>query len=251
VKDGLFVVRFQADCTERIIGKLAWRSNHSPIKYPAEILMKIIHENACSGCRTATRDFIMARRKKQSIRKTSGMSLGRGFEVGLASIVVLVVAEWIDWLMGHTLDLHGILPRQTEGLPGVLWSPLLHAHWAHLAANAGPLALLLAMLFAERAYRPVQSLAMIWLVSGLGTWMIGRPAIHIGASSLVYGLVTYLLTATLWMKSWRAFLLSLIVLALFGGLFHGLLRIEAGVSWEGHLSGVLAGVWVAWLIHGR
>ena len=192
--------------------------------------------------------------KRSSVKKGwygQTANLGRAVEVGLAWVGALLVVEIIDFSMGNRLDALGILPRVWIGLIGVLTSPLLHADFAHLVANAGPMALLLAILFSDGRYHPKSSLALIWLVSGLGTWLIGRNAIHIGASSVIFGLVSFLIVASLWMKSWRALFFSLVVFFLFGGLFYGIFHVHAGVSWEGHLSGALAGVWVAWIMHGR
>ena len=181
----------------------------------------------------------------------SSEGIGRAIKVSMAWVGLLWVVEILDLSSGFQLDGYGILPHKVVGLMGIFWSPLLHADFAHLIANSGPLVLLLIMLFSHRQYRPKSSLAFIWLVSGLGTWLIGRPAIHIGASSIVYGLAAFLMTASFWMRSWRAFFLSILALLMFGGLFYGLFHIQKGVSWEGHLSGALAGVWVAWLMHAR
>ena len=201
---------------------------------------------------------MVARAKKRSIRSSNKggwqgktASFGRAVEVGLAWVGALLLVEMIDFGMGNQLDSFGILPREWIGLIGVVTSPLLHADFAHLMANAGPMALLLAILFSDVRYHPKSSLALIWLISGLGTWLIGREAIHIGASSIIYGLVSFLIVASIWMKSWRALFFSVIVFFLFGGLFYGIFQVHAGVSWEGHLSGALAGVWVAWVMHGR
>ena len=181
----------------------------------------------------------------------SSEGIGRAIKISMTWVGLLWVVEIEDLSSGFQLDGYGILPRKVAGLMGIFWSPLLHADFAHLIANSGPLVLLLIMLFSHRQYRPKSSLAFIWLVSGLGTWLIGRPAIHIGASSIVYGLAAFLMTASFWMRSWRAFFLSILALLMFGGLFYGLFHIQKGVSWEGHLSGALAGVWVAWLMHAR
>lgn len=181
----------------------------------------------------------------------SSEGIGRAIKISMTLVGLLWVVEIVDLNSGFQLDGYGILPRKVDGLMGIFWSPLLHANFAHLIANSGPLVLLLIMLFSHSQYRPKSSLAFIWLVSGLGTWLIGRPAIHIGASSIVYGLAAYLMTASFWMRSWRAFFLSILALLMFGGLFYGLFHIQKGVSWEGHLSGALAGVWVAWLMHAR
>ena len=47
------------------------------------------------------------------------------------------------------------------------------------------------------------------------------------------------------MKSWRSALVALLVLICFGGILYGFLPQAGPVSWEGHLSGALAGIWAA------
>jgi membrane associated rhomboid family serine protease len=144
----------------------------------------------------------------------------------------------------------GILPRTEEGLIGILSAPLLHGSWAHLLSNATPLFVLLVLLFSDLRYRPEPTLAAIWLASGLGTWLIGRGgAVHIGASGIVFGLLSYLIVSGLLMRSWRAALVSIAVLLLFGSTFYGLIPQPGPVSWEGHLCGAAAGVWSARSTH--
>ena len=140
----------------------------------------------------------------------------------------------------------GIVPRTAPGLIGVVFAPLLHANAAHLLANAFPLFVLLVLLFADRRYRPWPTLAGIWIAAGLGTWLIGRGGtVHLGASSLIYGLATYLVAAGFVLRSWRAAFVAVLVAVLYGGLFYGVLPQNGPISWEGHLSGALAGVLMA------
>lgn len=170
-------------------------------------------------------------------------------------VSVLFMVEGADLLLQRqshrTLAGLGIVPRTVPGLLGIAFSPLLHASPAHLLANALPLFVLLVLLFWDRHYYPVLTLASIWFFSGLGTWLIGRasedgrPVVHIGASSIIFGLVTYLIVAGFRMKSWRSALVALAVFVGFGGIFFGLLPRAGPVSWEGHLSGALAGIWAA------
>ncbi len=160
--------------------------------------------------------------------------------------LAVAVATWL--LPG--LRRYGILPRTMSGLIGVAFGPLLHANGAHLAANFIPLFVLSLVLFADPRYRPGTTLAIIWVASGLGTWLIGRSgSIHIGASSVIYGLVAYLIVAGFRMQSWRAALVAIIVVFLYGGLIYGVLPQTGPISWEGHLSGAVAGVWAALRLH--
>ncbi len=160
--------------------------------------------------------------------------------------LVGIVAFLVPQLKGF-----GIWPRTMWGLVGIVFSPLLHAHAAHLMANAAPLFVLLILLFWDKHYYPERTLGLIWLASGVGTWLIGRTdSVHIGASSIIYGLVTYLIVSGLLMRSWRSVLVSLLVLFLYGGAIYGILPQRGPISWEGHLSGALAGFWAATRNHG-
>ena len=170
-------------------------------------------------------------------------------------VSVLFLVELADVILRQekrlTLAGFGIVPRSVPGLAGIAFSPLLHASPAHLLANALPLFVLLVLLFWDRHYYPILTLASIWFFSGLGTWLIGRgsdggrPIVHIGASSIIFGLVTYLIVAGFLMKSWRSAVVALLVFIFFGGIFYGLLPQAGPISWEGHLSGALAGIWAA------
>lgn len=170
---------------------------------------------------------------------------------------MLFAVEAVEILMQVSLDRFGIFPRNVNGLVGVIFSPLLHAGTGHLIANATPLFVLLTVLFWDKNYKAGSTIAIIWLVSGLGTWLLGRgthhgePTVHIGASSLIYGLVAYLIVAGFRMESWRAIFVAMLVFLIYGGIFYGALPREGLVSWEGHLCGALAGAWTAFQQHRR
>ena len=173
--------------------------------------------------------------------------------VELSSLLVglMGLVTTLEWLAPFDLRVFGIVPRTEGGLVGIAFAPLLHLGFPHLLANALPLFVLLVLLFAQRQYRPVQTLAWIWVGSGLGTWLIGRGgAVHIGASSLIYGLVVYLIATGWWLRNWRALLVALAVLVFYGGIFAGVLPQRGMISWEGHLAGALAGLGVARFHHG-
>jgi membrane associated rhomboid family serine protease len=178
--------------------------------------------------------------------RSSALEIAGGFVAVLCGIYLLQLLLPAPW--GRL----AILPRTEAGLAGVLFAPLLHASFSHLVSNAAPLLVLLVVLFSDPRYRPEPTLAVIWLASGLGTWLIGRGgAVHLGASGLVFGLVSYLIVSGLLMRSWRAAIVALAVFFLFGGIAYGLLPQPGPVSWEGHLCGALAGAASAHRTHGR
>jgi membrane associated rhomboid family serine protease len=173
-------------------------------------------------------------------------SLLAAVEISLAMVGLLFVVRAAEAVLHLPLNQFGIVPRTAAGLVGILFSPLLHANLDHLLANAIPLFILLVLLLTNRDYHPVRTLALIWLASGLGTWLIGRGhAVHLGASSLIFGLAAFLIVAGLRMKSWRSAMVAIFVFVVYGGIFYGALPHAGPISWEGHLCGALAGAWTA------
>jgi len=190
--------------------------------------------------------------------KTMAKSSGRTFQqAAWISCNLVAIMFWVEiadqvfqFYGGMSLKWLGITPREPAGLIGVLACPLLHGSWGHLMANALPLLVLLVLLFWGRHRHPWVTLWTIWIVSGLGTWLIGRPdTLHIGASSIVFGLVSYLITCGFLARSWRSAFVALLVFLAFGGIFYGILPQQGAVSWEGHLSGALAGLITAFFNH--
>jgi membrane associated rhomboid family serine protease len=87
------------------------------------------------------------------------------------------------------------------------------------------------------------------LVSGAGTWIFGAPGtLHIGASGVIFGYFGYLVTRAWFDRSIGSILVSLLVILMFGGMIWGIAPIQRGISWEGHLFGLLGGVGTAWLV---
>src|SRR5947207_12508332 len=163
-----------------------------------------------------------------------------------ALVGALFVVLGLEAIFHLDLARFGILPRTEAGLPGIVFSPLLHANLHHLLANALPLFVLLMLLLSNRNYHPYGTLVFIWLASGLGTWLIGRGnAVHIGASSVIFGLAAFPIVAGFLMKSWRSAFVAIFVFLFYGGIFYGVLPRNGPISWEGHLCGALAGIFAA------
>ena len=161
-------------------------------------------------------------------------------------IAVVWVAELLDQLLGGgRLDRHGIL-RSLDGLDGVLWAPFLHSGIGHLVSNTVPLAILGGLIALRGPRRWAAVTGAISIGGGLATWLLARPSIHIGASIIVFGYVTYLVTVGFFERRLVGMVLGLTVFFFYGGtLIWGVLPIHQGISWEGHLFGAVAGVGVA------
>jgi membrane associated rhomboid family serine protease len=136
----------------------------------------------------------------------------------------------------------GVYPLRLSGLKGIIFSPFIHSSIQHLYHNTIPLFVLSASLF--YFYRSIAWRVLILgiLISGLLTWLIGRPAYHIGASGLIYVLVSFLFFKGILAKHYRLIALSLLVVFLYGSMVWYVLPIKEGMSWEGHLSGLIVGI---------
>jgi membrane associated rhomboid family serine protease len=176
----------------------------------------------------------------------------------ISFVALLYIIEAFDQVSGHRLDENGIRPLETDGLWGILFAPLLHANWGHLAANTGPALVLGFLVTLAGMSRFLWATAIIWIVGGLGTWLIGNlgsscglESDHIGASGLIFGWLTFLLVFGFFTRSGWQILTGLIVLVVYGGVLWGavpVLNVCGGVSWQGHLCGGIAGVLAAYLL---
>ena len=166
-------------------------------------------------------------------------------------LAVMWAMEIIDLLPGTNFDSWGIRPRTTRGLVGIPLAPFLHSGLGHLIANTIPFAVLGAFIAIGDAARFVQVTAIVALTSGLGTWLFASPGtIHLGASGLVFGYLTYLVTRGFFAAKPLWILGGVIVLLFYGGILWGLLP-RPGISFTGHLFGAAGGVLAAWYVHGR
>ena len=137
---------------------------------------------------------------------------------------------------------YGILPRNIRHIYGIVTSPFLHADIWHLLSNSTPLFILTSFLFYfyKKFFWGVYS--TVFLLSGFWTWLIGRPDFHIGASGVIYGLTSYIFFSGVWSKNYRLSALSMLTVFLYGSVVWGIFPMETHISWEGHLSGFIAGL---------
>lgn len=171
----------------------------------------------------------------------------------LGFIATLWLLEIIDWLFfGGSMDYLGILPRQYVGLRGILLAPLLHSGFGHLLANTLPILVLGFMLRLRHQAHAVFITAIILVVSGVGTWLVGPPnTVTIGASGLVFGYFAFLVVNAWYERSKGAIAFALVVIIAYGGIIWGIFPAGNGVSWQSHFFGLVGGVIAAYYLHRR
>ena len=161
----------------------------------------------------------------------------------------LVALMWLvhgaQTLFPLHLDSFGIVPRSMSGLLGLPLSPWLHGSWFHLIGNSIPFLILGALIQMKGKVIYWECTLIVMIIGGLGTWLIGSPAYHIGASGLVLGYWSFLIADAWFTRSIKAIMLAVITLAIYGGFVFILFDFRAHISWAGHISGIIAGIVVA------
>jgi membrane associated rhomboid family serine protease len=188
-------------------------------------------------------------------KKRSAWAVGGTTVVSFVMLLYLV--ELVNQLDKHRLDINGIRPLETDGLWGIIFAPLLHASWQHLMANTVPALVLGFLVTLAGLSRFVLATAIVWIVGGFGTWLIGNVGSpcgetdHIGASGLIFGWLTFLLVFGFFTRSFWQISIGILVLFFYGGILWGavpVLNVCGGVSWQAHLCGGIAGILAAYLL---
>ncbi len=165
----------------------------------------------------------------------------------LLFVLLIWLVYWFETRFSVNFNNFGIYPLEFSGLRGIFFGPVIHGSLEHLFNNSVPLFALSVALF--YFYRNVrwQVLLLGLLLTGLFTWIIGRPANHIGASGVVYMLTAFLFFRGILSKNYQLTALSLVVVFLYGGLLWYLFPVDPKISWEGHLSGFFVGFLFAFI----
>jgi membrane associated rhomboid family serine protease len=171
--------------------------------------------------------------------------LQRGVYLTLSFILLLWIVKLIEWAKDLDLGSFGILPRTVKGSIGIITGPLIHGDVIHLMSNTIPLIILGVGLFYFYHRIALEVFIWIYLASGFWVWIVGREAYHIGSSGLVYGLLMFIFWGGILRKNPRSLAISLIIFFLYGGMIYGLFPIDDTVSWESHIMGSVAGIFLA------
>lgn len=163
--------------------------------------------------------------------------------------IVFIAMIWIVYSIEIKFQLnlnkYGIKPRDILGLRGVFFTHFIHGDVPHLFNNSVPIFLLLSSLFYFYKEVALKVLILGAILTGLITWIIARPSYHIGASGIVYLLFSFIFLSGIIRRHYRLIALSLIVIFLYGSMIWYVLPVKEGISWEGHLAGLLVGFFFA------
>lgn len=175
-----------------------------------------------------------------------------GIQAIIALLALMWVLEIVDVAADHSLDQYGIEPREVDGLTGVVAAPFLHAGFGHLIANTIPFLAMGVVIALQGLGRVLAVTAIVALVSGLGTWLFA-PAntLHIGASGIVFGYATYLISRGVFNRDLLQLGVGVVVVGIWGTALLAGLEPREGISWQGHFFGAVGGIIAAWVLGSR
>ena len=179
------------------------------------------------------------------------MKWRKGIQLPLYIIGSMWMIHIAQVIMGVRFIGLGVYPRKLEGAIGILSAPFIHGSFQHLISNSVPLFFLITLLFLAYRRSSWIALTLIYIGTGIGMWLFVRPSFHIGASGVVYGLVSFMFWTGVFRKNIRSIAISLAILFLYSGYIWGIFPGEPGVSWDGHLIGAIVGIMVAYLLRGQ
>ena len=176
----------------------------------------------------------------------------KAFKIGLYFIALMWAIFIIDKLLPFiALNSYGIHPRRLNSLYGVFTTVFLHGSLSHLMSNTLPLLLALTALFGN--YPKIAKKVFIYsiILTGIMVWLFARNANHIGASGILYAILTFIFISGFIRKDMQSVGISLVIVFLYGSLVFGIIPNKAHISWESHLFGLLVGVFLAWIYRKR
>lgn len=182
-----------------------------------------------------------------SIKDTPFKYDAKVWKIPLLFVLVIWILFGLNFFLNLKYAQYGIFPRNIKGLRGVIFSPFIHGSLDHLYSNTFPIFVLMAVLI--YFYRNIAAKVLIigTLLTGFFTWFIARgDSFHIGASGVIYLLASFIFFSGILRKSMRLVAISIVVAFLYGGMIWYVFPIMKGVSWEGHLSGFISGIILAY-----
>ena len=161
----------------------------------------------------------------------------------LFMILLMASVKLFEIKSGLNFTIYGVFPRESKGLIGIFLCPFIHNTTQHLLNNLIPLFFLLSAMIHFYSKLSYLIYILIHFLSGLLLWFIGREAFHIGASGVLYGLVSFMFFSGIFSKNTQLLAFALLITFLYGSMVWGIFpeTVKKGVSWEAHLSGSIMG----------
>jgi membrane associated rhomboid family serine protease len=172
--------------------------------------------------------------------------------VMVAFLAILWIVQLANVLDHYHLTFdYGIRPRDLGSLPDVLAAPFLHVSWTHIESNSGPLFIFGFLAAYRGVVRFLGLTGLVIVASGLAAWFFGAPnTIGAGASGVVFGYLGYILVRGFFDRHGIDIMIGAVMAVCFAYQFTVLLP-HAGIGWQAHIGGLVAGVVGGWVFRDR
>ncbi len=165
----------------------------------------------------------------------------------LLIISILIISFFMENAFHWDFSRYGIYPQKVKGLRGIFFWNFIHDDIKHLTNNILAFFVLSGFLFYHYKKYAWKILITGGIITGLITWIIGRPAYHIGISGINFMLFSFLFFSGIFSGYYRLMSVSLIVVFLYGSIIWLMLPVIKKISWEGHLAGFITGIFFSFL----
>lgn len=169
--------------------------------------------------------------------------------IPLITSLLMILIELMQSGMEWDLSQMGIMPRQIESCWSIFTVAFIHANWIHLANNVFSFFILSVFLFYFYRYIATKIFLLSYFFSGLILWIIGRDNYHVGASGWIYAIAFFLFFSGMFRKIPSVTSISFIVVLFYGSMIWHIFpwQYDDPISWEGHLSGGIVGLALAFI----
>ncbi|TDC54498.1 rhomboid family intramembrane serine protease [Actinomadura sp. KC345] len=190
--------------------------------------------------------YVPEKQRSEGLAKHGARALTSVVLIGSVTALMWVL-EAIDYTAGGWLDRFGIQPRDVSDLPDIFAAPFMHGGFGHLMANTVPFMILGFIAAARGIAKFLAAGLIIIVVGGLGVWFTSS-ANTLGSSILIFGFFGYLVGRGIFERRLLDIGIAIAVVAVYGTMLLGVIPGEPGISWQGHLFGLIGGVLGAWFL---
>ena len=161
-------------------------------------------------------------------------------------ILLFIISFYGSRYINVSLTDFGVEPRTLKGLLHMPTMLFVHASPEHLWNNVLAFFILTTTLFFFYYEIAIPVFLIMWVFSPVLLFVIGRDNVHVGASVLIYAEFAFLFFSGIFRRNLNMKRISMAVGFVYGYTVWYMFPIEQQVSWEGHISGFICGLMLAW-----
>ncbi|MDP5075643.1 MAG: rhomboid family intramembrane serine protease [Flavobacteriales bacterium] len=161
-------------------------------------------------------------------------------------ILLFIISFYGSRYLNVSLSNLGVEPRTWKGILNMPTMLFVHASTEHLWNNTLAFFILTTTIFFFYYDIAIPTFLIMWVFSPIILLVIGRDNVHVGASVLIYAEFAFLFFSGIFRRNLNTKRISMAIGFVYGYTVWYMFPIEQQVSWEGHISGFICGIMLAW-----